>query len=214
MPVSTNHYLTLKLNANGTNDQGLPYTENEVKKAFRTAALAAHPDKNTSEFAAEQFDAVTNAYTVLSNAQARADFDEGLARNFEAYRANSHLILLDDASKLTPFESKSEPLAVVPYQPQGIDITALINNSNSGIEQIFVLAENNISFIHAMLDSSATWLQLTQTDQVKLLFHAFTLSLENVIPNIADKVFIRILLGNVTHERNYQEAFVKFCEEK
>jgi hypothetical protein len=214
MPTLSNHYLSLKLNANGINAQGLPYNEDEIKRAFRVAAIAVHPDKNPSELAAEQFAAVNTAYAVLTNPQSRAVFDTGLARNFEAYRANSHLILLDNESKPTPFVSANEPLAVVPYNPQGIDITALINNSNTGIDKLLEMAEANINFMQSLLDSSATWVQLSQDDQFKLFLRAFTVNVDNQIPNFANRPFIRVLLDNITNEHNCQIAFVKICEEQ
>ena len=45
----------------------------DLKKAYRKAALLAHPDKPTGS--KEKFQAVNEAYTVLSNPDARAEYD-------------------------------------------------------------------------------------------------------------------------------------------
>lgn len=60
-------------------------TTEEIKKAFRKAALACHPDKNPDrvEWAQSQFISVQRAYEVLSDDQERAFYDrnrEELAR--------------------------------------------------------------------------------------------------------------------------------------
>jgi len=52
-------------------------SETEIKKAYRRLALKYHPDKNPGDKAAEeQFKELTEAYTVLSDAQKRAAFDQ------------------------------------------------------------------------------------------------------------------------------------------
>lgn len=52
---------------------GRDVTEEDLKKAYKRAALLAHPDKPTGS--KEKFQAVNEAYTVLSNAEARAEYD-------------------------------------------------------------------------------------------------------------------------------------------
>lgn len=53
----------------------------EIKKAFRQKASEFHPDKNSSEFAPAKFRAVREAYEVLSDPAARADYDDNRRRN-------------------------------------------------------------------------------------------------------------------------------------
>lgn len=48
-------------------------SEEDLKKAYRRAALLAHPDKPSGS--KEKFQAVNEAYQVLSNPQARAEYD-------------------------------------------------------------------------------------------------------------------------------------------
>lgn len=48
-------------------------TEEDLKKAYKRAALVAHPDKPGGS--KEKFQAVNEAYTVLSNREARAEYD-------------------------------------------------------------------------------------------------------------------------------------------
>ena len=62
---------------------GLPATASfeEIKKAFRQKASEFHPDKNTSELAPAKFREVREAYEVLSDPVARADYDDNRRRN-------------------------------------------------------------------------------------------------------------------------------------
>ncbi len=63
------HYETLGLGRDATTD--------DIKKAYRRLARQLHPDVNPSEDAAEQFKAVTHAYEVLSDVEARERYDRG-----------------------------------------------------------------------------------------------------------------------------------------
>lgn len=65
----SNHYEVLGVDRNATQDQ--------IKKAYRKLARELHPDVNPSPEAQERFKLVTHAYEVLSNAQSRAQYDQG-----------------------------------------------------------------------------------------------------------------------------------------
>ena len=52
-------------------------TDAEVKKAFKKAVLKAHPDKGGSS---DLFNMVNDAYTCLSDATQRADYDRDIIR--------------------------------------------------------------------------------------------------------------------------------------
>ena len=53
----------------------------DIKKAYRIKASEFHPDRNGSELAPVKFHAVKEAYDVLSDAAARASYDENRRRN-------------------------------------------------------------------------------------------------------------------------------------
>ncbi len=46
MSLKLNHYSVLKLNPTGLNEADLPYSEKEIKKAYKARALKVHPDHN------------------------------------------------------------------------------------------------------------------------------------------------------------------------
>lgn len=73
MSIDIDLYAVLGLNSTATPD--------EIKKAFRQKASEFHPDKNTSELAPVKFRAVREAYEVLSDPAARANYDDNRRRN-------------------------------------------------------------------------------------------------------------------------------------
>ena len=65
----SDHYEVLGLSRDATEDQ--------IKKAYRKLARELHPDLNKEENAEDRFKLVTHAYEVLSDPQARANYDRG-----------------------------------------------------------------------------------------------------------------------------------------
>jgi len=55
---------------------GRDATDNEIKQAFRKLARKYHPDVNKAPEAEEKFKEINEAYQVLSNADARAKYDQ------------------------------------------------------------------------------------------------------------------------------------------
>ena len=65
----SDHYEVLGISRDATDEQ--------IKKAYRKLARELHPDVNPAPEAQERFKAVTHAYEVLSDAQARQNYDMG-----------------------------------------------------------------------------------------------------------------------------------------
>ena len=62
------YYKLLNISINATNE--------EIKKAYRIAALFWHPDKNKSEQAHQKFIDITEAYNILLDPNKRKVYDE------------------------------------------------------------------------------------------------------------------------------------------
>ena len=68
MATKADYYELLGVNRN--------VTEDELKKAYRKAALRHHPDRNPDDKAAEEkFKELSKAYSVLSNTEKRIQYD-------------------------------------------------------------------------------------------------------------------------------------------
>ena len=66
--ANKDYYATLGVNKNATDD--------ELKSAYRQMAKKYHPDLNKTPEAAEKFKEINEAYSVLSDKQKRANYDQ------------------------------------------------------------------------------------------------------------------------------------------
>ncbi len=66
--IKKNHYQTLGIRPNATSD--------EIRQAYRRAAVRYHPDKNPNDHTAEdKFKEISEAYSILSDERARREYD-------------------------------------------------------------------------------------------------------------------------------------------
>ena len=70
-----NYYQILSINKNSSQD--------EIKKAYRQAALFWHPDKNKSSNAHDKFVQISEAYEILSNVVKRHLYDKIYSEYFD-----------------------------------------------------------------------------------------------------------------------------------
>ncbi len=53
-------------------------TDADIKKAYRKLAMTCHPDKNPDDpLAKEKFQAISEAYSILSDAEKKGKYDRG-----------------------------------------------------------------------------------------------------------------------------------------
>lgn len=80
---TTDIYALLKLPSPCTSTE--PISASALKKAWRHAALEAHPDRNRGNEvqAAQKMDEITKAYDILANSAARAAYDDKLRARVE-----------------------------------------------------------------------------------------------------------------------------------
>jgi curved DNA-binding protein len=64
-------------------------TADQIRRAYRRLARQHHPDVNAAQDAATRFTSVQQAYSVLSDRQARAAYDQALAAAAAAEQASA-----------------------------------------------------------------------------------------------------------------------------
>ena len=71
---------------------GIPRTadEKEIQKAYRSLARKYHPDVCKEEGAEERFKSINEAYSVLSDAQKRAQYDQFGHENYTSASKGSY----------------------------------------------------------------------------------------------------------------------------
>ena len=114
--MAKDYYKTLGVDKNASDD--------EIKRAFRQLAKKYHPDVNKEEGAAEKFKEIGEAYSVLSDKNKRAQYDQYGHAAFDGAQGNPGFdmgdINLDDIlsnifkNSLFPFLSISNSNGLIP----------------------------------------------------------------------------------------------------
>lgn len=213
-----NHYSVLELHSNGKNEEGVPYTEQEIKAAYRKLALRYHPDHNHEPDANAKFDEAKKSYDVLSDPQTRKAFDKQLHENPEAYNQTKHLfVVLEDRSEAPQDVAENNLLA--DQHMSGTDLTQLIINAGYSAVQIIKLSEGNIRFAQAILDNGHLLSLLSPSQQFELLMiiyyqmaleteeHSISIVFEN--PH-AKQLLKKLIDQNIEHE----QALITACQQR
>ncbi|KAF9692558.1 hypothetical protein EKO04_009435 [Ascochyta lentis] len=82
MSYTKNYYQILGLHAPSPGSLSSRHSATELRRAYRNALLAAHPDKKTvTSKGTPSVDDVREAYRILESAASRAEYDNWLLRN-------------------------------------------------------------------------------------------------------------------------------------
>lgn len=216
-----NHYQILGLSNNGLNKSGLPYTLDEIKKAYKSLALKLHPDKNSGDaYTSTKFKRLDESYKLLIDDDSRAVFDIELQRNPTAFAEDIHLFLtipdedeLDETIMLPsslPVAS-SENSQLVIYESKGVDLTQLLLNADYTPLSILKAATNHYNFAKALLSNSKTFNLLSLTQQFELLLIMLAQSSQRKQALFEYSVINIIVNKCIQHDFDHQEAFVIAC---
>lgn len=219
------HYEVLGLNANGLNDDKKPYTDEDIRQAYRNLVKVCHPDKqhkqqqlqsntNQSPPSDQRFKELHNSYEILINTTKRASFDEELRKNPLRFESSKHLFIdlpLDAESTTNSNDgTNNNSAAIVVHQHKGIDLTRLMIHANYDSKEFLKVASKNFKFAERLLDSIRTFNQFGEAQQFELLLIAYQhLRLnENASQNIYDylsqKPTVKQLLDGITaHDSDY-----------
>lgn len=219
-----NHYLILGLNTDGISPKTKqPYTQDEIKKAYRKMALQCHPDHNKLNNGDELFKKIKTSYDILSDLNQRAAFDAELKKNPGAFLEESSLYVLiddeDDEFCDDQFNQQSlkekDTDAVIVYQPKGINLTTLLESANVSKEQIVDIASQNIKFALAVINNN----QLLSTLPIEMRFHLLflicrelsQLNQQDEILQLVNSSSIKQLLNAINDQEDYQSGFISAC---
>ena len=94
-----NYYQILNIKKNSSQD--------EIKKAYRQAAIFWHPDKNKSSNAHEKFVQISEAYEILSNVEKRQLYDKIYSEYFDR-KSDIQVSQVKKEKKKKSYASKAE----------------------------------------------------------------------------------------------------------
>jgi Ca-activated chloride channel family protein len=130
MPPKTDHYVTLGVNRNASQE--------EIKQAYLQAAQRLHPDKNKAFGETEIFLEVQQAYETLSNPKRRANYDttlppeeeQALPLSFHVHYSRPNLVYLTEPQMLyVLLEIKPETQKAMPAPP--LNVCLVLDRSTS-----------------------------------------------------------------------------------
>ena len=166
-------------------------SKQEIKRAYRKLALTCHPDVNKDPNAADKFARIAHAYAVLSDPQARAQYDRQQQRNNRItsptnfnprnpYGRTSRT----PASTQKPGNTGTRPPSATPNNDMGSDsfgsifvdmmrmverggLEALINDLDGDVNGDIV-ASRDVNFLRQELDSSRSIIAQLEAREVEM----------------------------------------------
>lgn len=125
-------------------------TSDDIKKSFRAKAQQLHPDKNSAPEATRQFQFLSEAYEVLSDAETRAAYD---AESYESQEENSEF----DERSISPITcSVCQRISAQPRYVIYRHVVSMITVTQRGGNQGIFCSECGAK--QAYQASSKTWL--------------------------------------------------------
>lgn len=160
--MNKSYYDILGLNPTGFAVGSKVYTTKEIRTAYFKLAKKYHTDKKGGD--KQKFHALTEAYTILSNVETRAEHDEILRNNPELVaNINKDMFVVDTPGDL----SNSNEL--VSHRAQSINLSNLLKDANLSFESICLSVSNSPELGRAIIENDQQFMSLSLIEQFILV---------------------------------------------